>query len=143
MFVRLPIAYVRLRSFIRIESAYGLSVATPFLEVLLLGTHALESFFLKSADAPTGTNACCPVDGLNRIFVTSVQLRVLCPGSRAVRVLFSCPESRTCNFCLVFANEMHSDYLVFLSFVGAAFRVHGLCYNTNGASETENDVSSQ
>jgi hypothetical protein len=88
-----------------------------------------DLFSLKSADAPAGTTACCPVDGLNRIFVTRVQLRVLCPESRAVRVLFSCPESRTCNFCLVFANEMNSDYLVFLSFVGAAFRVHGLCYN--------------
>jgi hypothetical protein len=65
-----------------------------------------------------------PVDGLISIFVTRVQLRVLCPESRAVRVLFSCPETRAGNFCPVFTNEMNSNYLVYPSFVGAAFRVH-------------------
>jgi hypothetical protein len=87
-----------------------------------------DLFSLKSADAPAGANACWPVDGLNRIFDTRVQLRVLCPESRAVCVLLSCVESRACNFCPVFTNEMNSTYRVYLSFVGAAFRVHGLCY---------------
>jgi hypothetical protein len=59
-----------------------------------------DLFSPESADAPAGTNAYCPVDGLHRIFVTRVQLRVLCPGSRAVRVLFSCSESRSVIFAL-------------------------------------------
>jgi hypothetical protein len=81
-------------------------------------------FPAKSADAPPVPIFRWPVDDLNSIFVIRVQLRVLCPKSRAVRVLFSCPQTRAGNFCPVSANEMNPHYLVYLSFVGAAFRVH-------------------
>jgi hypothetical protein len=87
-----------------------------------------HSDFFPPKNVPAGATACCPVDGLNRISVTRFQLRVLRPESRAVRVLFSCTESRAGNFCPVFTNEMNSAYFVYLSFVGAACRVHGLCY---------------
>jgi hypothetical protein len=113
-------------SFIWILSAYVLVFGDDFSGIVVVVRDArTQAFFpAKSADAPPVPIFRWPVDDLNSIFVIRVQLRVLCPKSRAVRVLFSCPQTRAGNFCPVFANEMNFHYLVYLSFVGAAFRVH-------------------
>jgi hypothetical protein len=43
-----------------------------------------------------------------RIFLSMrPAIRIPCPGSRAVRMLFSCTESRADNFCLVLLDEMN------------------------------------